>query len=275
VRAEVVVADLAVDGSARRLHRQVAALLPPGASLDLVCANAGAASHGRFLGEPAAGRRGGGGGAGGAVASVGTAAAVAQAQVALNVVGTTQLLSAFAPRMAAQGRGHLLAVSSVTAGCPNPGVAVYAASKAYLRSLGAALRHELAPLGVGVTVALPGPLHGTAFFAAAAVPNRALYSIVPGYSMASNACARQLVDATLNGAALVVPGALNKLWLHGACPLLPPSLRLAVVDAMWAPLPRLAWPRLAWPATWPRNRPPLELSKRELHDDYDDPENCA
>jgi len=319
VRAEYIVADLAVDGSAYRLQRQVSKLLPSGASLDLVCANAGMASYGRFIGPPiitssppgppsqqelegrnsGASRQsnslirpsddGGGSGpdsSGSTEKSRGRPHRAAQQQVALNVMGTTQLLSAFAPQMAARGRGHFLVVSSVTAECPNPGAAVYAASKAYLRSLGTALRHELAPLGVGVTVALPGPLHGTGFFSAAAPPAaggaagkaattanpgvgaatvepvasssttssepyRPTCSAVPGYSMASPVCARQLVEATLRDKALVVPGALNKVWMHGACPLLPHALKLAVVDAMWAPLPSHSVPAQAPAAAAP------------------------
>lgn len=59
-------------------------------------------------------------------------------------------------------RGHLVNLSSLAALLGIPTQATYSASKYAVRGLTAALRAELAPLGVGVTAVLPGTI-ATAF----------------------------------------------------------------------------------------------------------------
>ena len=46
-------------------------------------------------------------------------------------------------------------MSSMTANLPAPGITVYAATKAYLKSFSQSMYFELAPYGVGVTTVLP------------------------------------------------------------------------------------------------------------------------
>src|SRR5690242_12804875 len=55
-------------------------------------------------------------------------------------------------------KGGILNVASVAGFLPGPGMAVYYASKAYVLSFTEALRQELAPHGVRVTVLCPGPV---------------------------------------------------------------------------------------------------------------------
>jgi uncharacterized protein len=55
-------------------------------------------------------------------------------------------------------RGGILNVGSIAGFLPGPGMAVYYASKAYVLSFTEALRRELAPHGVRVTVICPGPV---------------------------------------------------------------------------------------------------------------------
>ncbi len=86
------------------------------------------------------------------------------AMLQLNVVSLTELSHMFGRRMAARGRGHILLVASLAAYQPDPLLAAYGASKAYVLSLGEALHVELAPT-VGVTVLSPG-LMDTGFNAA-------------------------------------------------------------------------------------------------------------
>src|SRR5688572_9149207 len=59
--------------------------------------------------------------------------------------------------MLQQGGGDILITSSVAGVLPGPRMAVYAASKAFLRSFGQAIRNELKDKGVNVTVLMPGP----------------------------------------------------------------------------------------------------------------------
>jgi hypothetical protein len=55
-------------------------------------------------------------------------------------------------------RGGILNVGSIAGFLPGPGMAVYYASKAYVLSFTEALRGELGPRGVRVTVLCPGPV---------------------------------------------------------------------------------------------------------------------
>ena len=53
---------------------------------------------------------------------------------------------------------RILNIASSAAFLPQPGFAVYAASKAYVTSFSQALSAELKPLGIGVTAVCPGPV---------------------------------------------------------------------------------------------------------------------
>ncbi|WP_426410514.1 SDR family NAD(P)-dependent oxidoreductase [Bradyrhizobium ganzhouense] len=75
----------------------------------------------------------------------------------VNVRALTDLSLRFADQLI-RNKGGLLNVGSVAGFLPGPGMAVYYASKAYVISLTEALRAELAPRGVRVTVLCPGPV---------------------------------------------------------------------------------------------------------------------
>lgn len=74
--------------------------------------------------------------------------------VDVNVRALTDLSLRFADQLI-RNKGGLLNVGSVAGFLPGPGMAVYYASKAYVISLTEALRAELAPRGVRVTVLCP------------------------------------------------------------------------------------------------------------------------
>lgn len=77
----------------------------------------------------------------------------------VNIVALTLLTRRLLPQMIARKRGAILNVSSSAGFLPIPGMAVYAASKAYVNSLSEALRAELRGTGVTVTALCPGPVH--------------------------------------------------------------------------------------------------------------------
>ncbi len=77
--------------------------------------------------------------------------------VDVNVRALTDLSLRFAEQLI-KNKGGLLNVGSVAGFLPGPGMAVYYASKAYVISFTEALRAELAPRGVRVTVLCPGPV---------------------------------------------------------------------------------------------------------------------
>ena len=77
--------------------------------------------------------------------------------IALNISAVTDLSLRFSDQLI-RHRGGILNVGSIAGFLPGPGMAVYYASKAYVLSFSEALRRELAPLGVRVTVLCPGPV---------------------------------------------------------------------------------------------------------------------
>src|SRR6266571_2763903 len=77
----------------------------------------------------------------------------------VNVVALTLLTRRLLPQMIARKRGAILNVSSSAGFLPIPGMAVYAASKAYTNSFSEALRAELRGTGLTVSALCPGPVH--------------------------------------------------------------------------------------------------------------------
>ncbi|MBD5352559.1 MAG: SDR family NAD(P)-dependent oxidoreductase [Bacteroides sp.] len=76
--------------------------------------------------------------------------------VDLHVRSLTQICRAIGRRMAERGSGMILNMSSMSCWMPMPGIAMYSATKAYIRAFSRALRLELKDSGVSVTVACPG-----------------------------------------------------------------------------------------------------------------------
>ncbi len=76
--------------------------------------------------------------------------------IEIDLLGTMRLTQLVAARMAHQGSGHLVAISSVVARIPAPLRTAYAAAKLGLHGLYDSLRGELGPLGIDISIALPG-----------------------------------------------------------------------------------------------------------------------
>ena len=77
--------------------------------------------------------------------------------IAVNIRALTDLSLRFSDQLI-RHRGGILNIGSIAGFLPGPGMAVYYASKAYVVSFTEALRAELAPHGVSVTVVCPGPV---------------------------------------------------------------------------------------------------------------------
>jgi short-subunit dehydrogenase len=76
----------------------------------------------------------------------------------VNITALTSLTRHLLPQMIAKRRGGILNVSSSAGFLPIPGLAVYAATKAYVASFSEALRAELRGTGVSVCALCPGPV---------------------------------------------------------------------------------------------------------------------
>lgn len=76
--------------------------------------------------------------------------------MAVNVRGVFLGCTAFMAEMKARGSGHIVNTSSVNGQLPYRTFAVYSASKFAVSALSEAIRDELAPFGVGVSILYPG-----------------------------------------------------------------------------------------------------------------------
>ncbi|NNH33920.1 SDR family NAD(P)-dependent oxidoreductase, partial [Rhizobium sp. SEMIA 4085] len=76
----------------------------------------------------------------------------------LNIRALSDLTLRFLPGMAARGRGGVLNLGSIAGFTPGPNMALYYASKAFVRFFSEALHQELRRTGVTVTCVAPGPV---------------------------------------------------------------------------------------------------------------------
>lgn len=83
-----------------------------------------------------------------------------------NVFGLLRVTRAFLPQMRKQRSGHILNLSSIGGLMSAPGWGLYHSTKFAVEGLSEALAHELAPLGIKVTIIEPGPFR-TEFLARA------------------------------------------------------------------------------------------------------------
>ncbi|MEG3085520.1 SDR family NAD(P)-dependent oxidoreductase [Sphingomonas sp. PB2P12] len=133
----------------------------------------------------------------------------------VNFVTPSAMAAALADRMAARGRGHIVLIGSAAAFHALPFAAAYAGSKAGLARFAQALRIGVAPYGVSVMLASPGPID-TPEGRQVAAPQRLL--------MQPDDVAARIVRASARGEAhLVLPWPFAALRLVDR--LLPAALR--------------------------------------------------
>lgn len=124
----------------------------------------------------------------------------------LNVNTPMQMARIFAAKMVKRGRGGILFTSSLFGYQGIPYLANYAATKAYILTLGEALNVELKTQGVDVTVLSPG-LTNTDMPARMPIE----FSRIPMFKLSPERVARIGINA-LGHKATVVPGILNKFY---------------------------------------------------------------
>ena len=129
-------------------------------------------------------------------------------EIRLNILALTRISHAAVRAMLPRGHGYLLNVSSVASFQPSPGLAVYAATKAYVTSFSEALHEEMRGTGIRVTALCPG-LTKTEF---QGISNTSGFeSKFPEYMWTSvESVAKAGLDGVTKGTPIVVPGALYK-----------------------------------------------------------------
>lgn len=190
----VIAIDLARVGAAQELYDRMAA---EGIVVDVVINNAGIFSFCDILDTPAE---------------------RIERIILLHDLTVTQLCRLFAADMVRRGvRGHILNMSSYSLWMPFPGLALYSASKAYMRSFSVAFAKEVRERGIRVTAVCPAGVATD------------LYGLTPywqrigrklGVLITPDSCARRGLKALWKGRRCIVPDWWNRAWIP-FCKVLP------------------------------------------------------
>jgi uncharacterized protein len=201
----IISADLASPGGATALVGQIAAA---GLDIEVLVNNAGLGAIGRFDRSDAARR---------------------SEIMQVNIVALTELTHALLPAMLARRRGKIVLVASTASFLPCPNMAVYGASKAYVRSFGEALAQELRGSGITVNVLCPGTTATNFFAVAGAMPS----ALQARRMMTAEDVARIGYAGMARGERVTVAGMMNRLLAFAATHT-PHFLTLPVAERMMA-----------------------------------------
>lgn len=151
-----------------------------------------------------------------------------KAFIDLHVAAVTNLSRAFAIRFVKRGAGRILNMSSMSCWMPMPGIAMYSATKAYIRVFSRALHYELRDSGVSVTVACPGGIATDLF----GLPKRLQKLAVNiGAIQRPEVFTEKAVDKMLKGKKQYINGLINRLAIF-FIGITPTSIRMMVKHRM-------------------------------------------
>ncbi len=175
--------DLSNDNAAQELYDEVKG---QHITINALVNNAGIGEHGKFATETDWDKE--------------------KALIHINVVTLTHLTKLYVKEMVGRNEGKILNLASIASTMPNPLLAVYGASKAYVLSFSEALHNELKDTGVTITALLPGATD-TDWFPTAGATNT-----VAGQGKKDDPAdvAKAGYEALMSGKDMVVYGAMNK-----------------------------------------------------------------
>ena len=179
--------DLARVGAAQELHDRTAA---EGIEIDVVINNAGIFSFCDILTTPAE---------------------RIERIILLHDLTVSQLCRLYAADMVRRGvRGHILNMSSYSLWMPFPGLALYSASKAYMRSFSVAFAKEVRDRGIRITAVCPA---GVATDLYGLTPRWQRIGKRLGVLITPDNCARRGLLALWRGRRCIVPDWWNRAWI--------------------------------------------------------------
>lgn len=146
----------------------------------------------------------------------------------LHVRAITMLSRIFAKRFSDRGYGRILNMSSMSCWMPMPGIAMYSATKAYIRVFSRALHYEVKDAGVTVTVACPGGIATDLF----GLPeNLKKLAVNIGALQTPEKFVHKAVNKMLKGKKQYINGWLNRLSIFFVS-LLPTPVRMLIKHKM-------------------------------------------
>ena len=179
-----VVKDLSTENSAQEVYDEIK---HKGINIDILINNAGFGSFGRYIDVDWQRQKG--------LASV-------------NMLAVMQLSYLFGKDMDRRGEGKIVNIASIASFQAGPYMAMYYASKAFVRSFSEALHEEMKSSGVSVTAICPGPV-ATNFERNAQMINSAMFTRLRVYT--PEVVAARSYRAIMNNKAVYVVGWPNKL----------------------------------------------------------------
>lgn len=151
-----------------------------------------------------------------------------QAMIDLHIVTVTRICILFGAAMKQRGSGRILNISSMTARIPAPGVTIYSATKAYLKSFGRSYSYELKPYGVTLTTVCPAAI-ATPLYRLSERQMRA--GVRTGLIRTPQWLVRRALRALFRGRRVISPAFMN-VWLPALIALLPGP----VIQRLWKKL---------------------------------------
>lgn len=190
----VIPMDLARVGAAQELHARIA---EEGIEIDVVINNAGIFSFCDILATPEE---------------------RIERIIVLHDLTVTQLCRLYAADMVRRGvGGHILNMSSYSLWMPFPGLALYSASKAYMRAFSVAFAKEVREKGIRVTAVCPA---GVATDLYGLTHRWQRIGSRLGVLISADSCARRGLRALWRGRRTIVPDWWNRAWIP-LCKILP------------------------------------------------------
>ena len=151
-----------------------------------------------------------------------------QAMIDLHIVTVTRICILFGAAMKQRGSGRILNISSMTARIPAPGVTIYSATKAYLKSFGRSYSYELKPYGVTLTTVCPAAI-ATPLYRLSERQMRA--GVRTGLIRTPQWLVRRALRALFAGRRVISPAFMN-VWLPALIALLPGP----IIQRLWKKL---------------------------------------
>lgn len=204
VRVTLIPMDLATLDAGKVLEKAVAA---KNLEIDFLINNAGFGTSGRLVHEDRS---------------------VVQDEIVLNIATLVDLTTAYLPKMVARNSGVIVNIASTASYQPVPGMAVYAATKAFVRSFTAAVWGEVSDSNVRVLAVSPGATE-TAFFEVAGTNE--FKKRVP----VSNVVKTTFKALDSSGSKPVVIDGLGNRIMALASKFMPESLVIKVAASMFLP----------------------------------------
>ena len=149
----------------------------------------------------------------------------AMTMLRLHMFTPTRLCLLFGEEMKQRGYGYIINMSSMAATLPCPGITIYSATKAYLKSFGKSLYFEMRPYNVGVTTVCPAAIATPLY---RLKPNLLRMGVKIGLIGTPQWLVRKAIKGMMRKKRVVKPGFMNR-YLPPLIAILPKRL----VDRLW------------------------------------------